>query len=384
MRILLVSNYQPPHMGGIEFAAGSLKRCWEEDGHQVTWLTTDIPPGAHAPSADNIRVPAFNFLESKFQINSPLVCHTQWSAIRELIDRHDVVNVHSLAPGLSTLTLFLALRKKKPVVATQHVGVIRLKWKFLDIIQRRFICGVAEYAARRGVDITFVGAAVRDWMHTHTRIPESQLHMTPAGIDQHDYHYVDTQERGALRKKWNLSDQRFHVLFVGRFYEKKGIPLLTELAERMPDAQFTLVGSGPIQPVTPNTPNLRVIGFVSTQELRELYGAHDLFIMPSFGEGWPAVVPQAMACGLPCLISEETFEGYRKDRNMFLVAPRVADTLIQLIKQAAQGAPPLIHNRKMVSDYALSTWNWKTTARLYVELFKRQIHQEKGLNTKDL
>ena len=52
MRILLVSNYQPPHMGGIEFAAQSLKACWERDGHTVTWLTTDLPRGARPGAPD--------------------------------------------------------------------------------------------------------------------------------------------------------------------------------------------------------------------------------------------------------------------------------------------------------------------------------------------
>ena len=51
MRILMATNYQPPHMGGIEYAAGSLKRCWENAGHTVTWITTDIPRGGFGSSS---------------------------------------------------------------------------------------------------------------------------------------------------------------------------------------------------------------------------------------------------------------------------------------------------------------------------------------------
>ncbi|NCC53281.1 MAG: hypothetical protein EOM20_18995, partial [Spartobacteria bacterium] len=74
MRILLVSNYQPPHMGGIEYAAEALKACWKKLGHEVTWMTTDIPrlPDRHTP--DNVRIRAANFFENRWQINSPIVC----------------------------------------------------------------------------------------------------------------------------------------------------------------------------------------------------------------------------------------------------------------------------------------------------------------------
>ena len=104
---------------------------------------------------------------------------------------------------------------------------------------------------------------------------------------------------------------------------------------------------------------------------RELYGAHDLFIMPSFGEGWPAVVPQAMACGLGCLISEECFEGFKRDADRFLVRPRNADVLVQTLQQAERRELPLLKDRKALSDYSTSTWDWQRTSRIYIDLFRK-------------
>ncbi|NIP93828.1 MAG: glycosyltransferase family 4 protein, partial [Akkermansiaceae bacterium] len=71
MRILLATNYQPPHTGGIQYAAESLKRCWRDEGHEVTWLSTDIPPGGRDSTEDNIRLPATNFLE-RWQCYTPV------------------------------------------------------------------------------------------------------------------------------------------------------------------------------------------------------------------------------------------------------------------------------------------------------------------------
>ncbi len=371
MRILLVTNYQPPHMGGIEFAGEALKACWERDGHQVTWLSTDIPRGARPETDDNRRVPAANFIERWMQINTPLVSPLAYPRIRQTIREHDVINIHSLAPGLSSVVLHMALRMGKPVVATQHVGVIPLRWSWLSWLQQVVICRQARRAVSRGAPLTFVGAAVRDWFLAHAGLRQDQVVMTPAGIDPSSYYMVEESERTNLRAKWKLAERTLNVLFVGRFYDKKGLPLIREVATAHPAMHFTLVGSGPIDPASWNLPNVRVVGFVTTTELRELYGAHDVFIMPSFGEGWPAVVPQAMACGLPCLVSEECFQGYGVDADRFLVTSRTAAAMGAALEHAAHQNGPLADTRRELSDYACTTWDWQRTARLYMKIFSQ-------------
>lgn len=369
MKILLVTNYQPPHMGGIEFAAQSLKACWERDGHQVTWLTTDIPAGGRPSTADNVRVPAANFFEQRFQVNSPLVYPWALPRILREIDRHDVVNIHSVAPGLSNAVLQLAICKRRPFVVTQHVAVIPLRSRLLSRYQHHFVVKMARKTiANRGL-LTFVGQAVRDWFVKEGGLDEASIFMTPAGIDQATYHFVDEPERSALREKWKTKGNAFSVLFVGRFYDKKGLPLIREIAARNPDIAFTMVGGGPIDPASWNLPNLRIISFVSNEELRELYGSHDLFLMPSYGEGWPAVVPQAMACGLPCLVSRECFSGYALNHAMFMLAERTLDGMNTEIAKFRAGAYPALLDRKQLSSFACTTWDWQRTARIYAGLF---------------
>ncbi len=369
MRILMATNYQPPHMGGIEYAAGSLKRCWENAGHTVTWITTDIPRGGQPSTPDNLRIPALNFFESMFQINSPVLSPFSRKDIEKQVLEHDVINVHSLAPGLTSAVLNAALKNKRPTVATQHVGVIPLKLPLLNILQKHVICSRADRLIREGALLTFVGKAVRDWFVEQAGLPEDRIFMTPAGIDHQDFHFVTDTERHRFRHKWGIAENRLNVLFVGRFYEKKGLPLMQIVARRCPSAHFTFVGGGPLDPQRWNLPNVNVIPRVSTEELRELYGCHDVFIMPSVGEGWPAVVPQAMACGLPCIISEETFAGYGQDAQSFLICPRDSDAIARVLAELAAGRIPALNLRKELSDYAAAAWNWKFTANIYLRLF---------------
>lgn len=370
MRILLVTNYQPPHIGGIEFAGESLKRCWIEAGHSVTWLTSDIPRGAKPSEPENVRVSASNILESWVQANCPLVSPFRYPQIAALVRQHDVVNVHSLAPGVSSWALLAAIRNRKPLVVTQHVGVIPLRSGAMTALQDCMIRRMAEWVTAHGALLTFVGESVKDWFLANASIPPRQVFMTPAGIDRNVFTFVTDDERVGYRQKWGLGEGRLGVLFVGRFYEKKGLPLLREVAGRLPHVQFTLVGGGPIDPGQWALPNVRVIGYVSNKELRQLYGAHDLFIMPSYGEGWPAVVPQAMVCGTRCLVSEETFGGYGRDRDMFLVCPRDCDAIVARLSQAGVALWARA-GRAETALYAGNQWDWGKTAHVFVELFRK-------------
>jgi len=374
MRILLVSNYQPPHMGGIEFAAESLRKSWTRAGHQVTWLTTDIPRRARPSTPDNIRLPAVNLPERLWQINCPIILPPYRGTIRRLVENHDVVNTHSLAPGLASAAMRIAVRSGCPCVTTQHVGIIPLKSPRLTRLQEKVILNTARWCAVNSVPITFVGEAVRTWFARRAELPEEMLHMTPAGVDSSQFYFVTPEERAELRPKWHVSEKIFSVLFVGRFYEKKGLPLLHAVARSCPWIAFTFRGSGPLDPRLWNLPNVRVIDYLSPSELRGLYGVHDLLVMPSIGEGWPAVVPQAMACGVPCLISEETFAGYGRDPDRFLITTRNADVIAGHLNAAADGKLPLISKRREISEYALKTWNWDRTAAIYLELFEKALH----------
>lgn len=375
MRILLVTNYQPPHMGGIEFAAAALKDYWKRLGHEVLWLTTDIPRGSAPCSKDNVRIPAANFLEQNWQINSPLINPFYLPLINRALNSCDVVNVHSLAPGLSSFVLFLALLKHKPLVATQHVGVIPLANKMLDRFQCFFLCSLARWGTGKGMKLTFVGEAVKQWFLDKARINPEYVAMTPAGIDQRLFFLVADDERRRFRLKWLLDEKRLNILFVGRFYEKKGLALIRQLAETCPELRFTLLGQGPLSPARWGLTNIRLIAYVTDEELRELYGAHDLFLMPSIGEGWPAVIPQSMICGLPCLISEETFQGYGKDRERFIVCPRDIALLKKTVMNLAADLPGLSLRREEISKYARAHWDWETTAGIYLGLFEELLMQ---------
>jgi colanic acid/amylovoran biosynthesis glycosyltransferase len=142
------------------------------------------------------------------------------------------------------------------------------------------------------------------------------------------------------------------ILCVGRLVPEKGqavlIEALARLAERGRPARVTLAGEGPQRPELERlAARLGVAeavafrGAVGQEELRELYEAASVFCLPSFSEGVPVVLMEAMAMRLPVLSTTITGipELVEDGRSGLLVPPgrpdRLAEALERLLEDPA-------------------------------------------------
>jgi len=99
------------------------------------------------------------------------------------------------------------------------------------------------------------------------------------------------------------------ILFVGRIRQDKGVfDLLTAFqgVRRQEPAQLVLAGDGPAAVELCEratglglSPSTEMLGFVEPECLPELYRAADVFVLPSYAEGFPTVLVEAMHAGLP-------------------------------------------------------------------------------------
>ncbi len=97
------------------------------------------------------------------------------------------------------------------------------------------------------------------------------------------------------------------VLFAGRGTLMKGLPYLLE-AVRKCGRQVQLNCVGKIQtellPLVVALPNVNVSPPVPKVQLRDVYGSHDVLVLPSLGDSFGLVALEAMACGLPVVVTE--------------------------------------------------------------------------------
>lgn len=104
------------------------------------------------------------------------------------------------------------------------------------------------------------------------------------------------------------------LIFVGRLAAVKGVPVLIEaferLAARHPEARLEIVGDGPERARAEARVAERglgsavsFLGYQSADAVSELLGRADCLVLPSFAEGVPVVLMEAMASGLPVVAS---------------------------------------------------------------------------------
>ncbi|MEO0659888.1 MAG: glycosyltransferase family 4 protein, partial [Pseudomonadota bacterium] len=102
-------------------------------------------------------------------------------------------------------------------------------------------------------------------------------------------------------------------LFIGRLDEVKGVPLLLksfgELIKTHPEAELHIVGDGPARALLEGQAKglgeaVRFLGYRSQQEVAEILKETDTLILPSFAEGVPVVLMEAMAARLPVVTTQ--------------------------------------------------------------------------------
>jgi len=142
-------------------------------------------------------------------------------------------------------------------------------------------------------------------------IPNDRIRVVPSAVDLGRFGRVPA--RGEARASLGYATGDFVVGSVGHLAEHKGHRVLIEaageIARESPRLRFLIAGNGSLESALRNRIRqlgldsvFRLMGF--SEEVARLLPAIDLFVFPSLsGEGSPAAVKEAMACGLPVVAS---------------------------------------------------------------------------------
>lgn len=137
-------------------------------------------------------------------------------------------------------------------------------------------------------------------------------------------------------------DDRFRVVFCGGVTILKGVPYLVEAFSKLklPDSELVLIGNlSPkiakwLQVKINENPNIKWIGVCPQDKLSEKLSQADLFCLPSIGDGFGMVVPQALASGVPVLTTHHVgaADVIHEGVNGFVVRPMSEIDLMEKIQ----------------------------------------------------
>ncbi len=375
-RLLMVSNFFDSHRGGVEIVAGQLARQLAGQGFDVTWLaaSTTAPPAVDPDlPLTSIGLPMWNIAERR--LGAPLPVFGPIGAWRlfRAVGAADAVILHDSVYPVSVAT-FLATRWfRKPLLVVQHVGDVPFHnpvLRGLMAIANRWIAGPL---LGRAEQVVFISEVVRAFFHK-VRFKRPAL-LIFNGVDTAVFQPPREGEKAAARRRFDLPPDTPVALFVGRFVEKKGLHLLRQAAASRPDVLWVFAGWGVLDPAAWGLANVRIVRDVSGHDLADLYRAGDVLVLPSQGEGFPLVIQEALACGLPVVCGRESTLADEAAAPHLLgvdVAAEDTNAVIEALTSAVDQAVACNDGEgvRARSSFALERYAWPATARKYAEALR--------------
>ncbi|MEZ4874795.1 MAG: glycosyltransferase family 4 protein [Flavobacteriaceae bacterium] len=273
---------------------------------------------------------------------------------------------------LAVYKLYLFLRKTKPSIVHSHTpkaGVVGMMAAWMARVPHRLhtVAGlplmeasglkrkllvVIEIVTYRFATKVYPNSkGLKDFILSENLIGRSKISIigkgSSNGIDTHYFSKALFNEhtKDQLRKSLSFSKEDFVFVFVGRLVKDKGIVELVNafsaLSIEMEKAQLLLVGplETELDPLPSETlatieqhPNIRSLGY--QQDVRPYFAISQALVFPSYREGFPNVVLQALAMELPTIATN--INGCNElvipNENGFLVPPKNEKALLEAMK----------------------------------------------------
>ncbi|MFQ3611621.1 MAG: glycosyltransferase family 4 protein [Fimbriimonadales bacterium] len=246
----------------------------------------------------------------------------------------------------------LALRNETPWLWTVHhllmseSRLVRLLWRWIAKHPRVIMAvsdSVKEGMVRGGLDA-------------------ERIEVVHGGIDLE--RFENLPDRVAMRIQFHTPRERPVVLCVGRFVRHKGFDLAIRAMEHVwqvfPDADIWLAGDGidnkhlvSLSLASSKTHHIRFFGYWSAVE--ELYSTADVLVAPARDAGLGLAVMEAMACGLPVVVSDiPQLQALVKHEQTGLIVPRedvesLGQAIIRILQDRKQ-AQAMARNARLQSD----------------------------------
>lgn len=363
MKIAVVSNYYPPHVGGVEQVTEQLVRGYRQAGHEVRWAAAAIGRRRQPLDANDLPIPCWNAAEQHLGFPYPVPPPTAIRRVHKLVAWADVLHVHDSLYVLSQIAARRARRTGRPFLLTQHVLDVpyggRGKRALQTIAYRTLARTVLENAAQ----VVVVSDRVGDIVRRRYRLRHATITIEN-GVDLELFSYVDDGQRRLARSSLRLPDAEPLILFVGRLVSKKGAHLLQDVARQNPAWHFHFVGvPGDVRPEGWHLNNVSVESSLTQIELHDRYAAADILVLPSVGEGFPLVAQEALASGTPVLLSRET-AGHLHSPAVLSCEADSEEILRTLVAYFQQGSRPSAAARSLAEQ----RWRWQLAIDQHLEL----------------
>ncbi|NRB11342.1 MAG: glycosyltransferase [Rickettsiaceae bacterium] len=205
-----------------------------------------------------------------------------------------------------------------------------------------------------------------------------KTHHVPFGID---IKFFNNNNNSDIREKYNITNDMVTICFRSDDNEHKGIEYIIEALKKIKTSKpicILTIGRKPLKNILENRFKVIDLGWVDNEyDLRNAYLAADMFLMPSVNEAFGLMAVEAMACGKPLIVFQDTalpdvtfapevgISVPKRDVNALKLAiEQLIDNPLERIKRGMDG-------RKIVEKHYDEKLHAKQIADIYHEIVNR-------------
>ncbi len=273
------------------------------------------------------------------------------------------------------------LRSPIPVVVTIHDMIPLLLEDYATKWTARAYTWLVAKSARQAEAILTVSQSAAQDIVRLLQVPEDRVHVTYESLGSPHAPVTDPDELANIRETYQLPDR--YLFYLGGFDPRKQVPLMLEayalarqrqprlpplvIAGRLPDPRDTwFTDPRPIIQRLGLGDYVHVLGFVPDEHKPALYTMADLFLFPSRYEGFGMPPLEAMACGTPALVADNSSLPEITGGITPLVPTGDAEALAQAILETWTHPP----DPQDLIAWA-SRFTWETTAARTAAVIRR-------------
>jgi glycosyltransferase involved in cell wall biosynthesis len=185
----------------------------------------------------------------------------------------------------------------------KYIGYLRDKYPILRSMQEENVfekVSAVKDEELKFVDYIFALSTFAKDTLINNGIDEKKIHVVNLGFDPSKFE---------SKKEYDTNpDRPLQLLFAGTITRRKGIHLVLEAVKQLENVQLTIVGpmADGIEYLKRYEGEYSYFPFLHHQELAQKFREADLFVFPSYVDSWAMVVLEAMACGTPVIVTENT------------------------------------------------------------------------------